>query len=209
MNLKEFASENKTTMLRTILILALIVIAAALRLAPHPWNFTPVGAIALFSGAMVRDRRLAFLFPVLVMLATDAVTSFNILSPLVYASFLLSVLIGRTVVGRRCSESLRAKRKSEPDTDSRPQKYLLPRIAGATFLGAFQFFLVTNFGDWAFLNTYPRTGAGLVACYIGGVPFFWNTLASDAIYATLLFGGFFLAERLVSRLRPSVTSGVS
>jgi hypothetical protein len=209
MTVENFAKENKGVLLRSVLVFAMIALAAALRLAPHPWNFTPVGAIALFSGAMVRDRRLAFFFPVLVMLATDAVIGFNILSPLVYASFLLSVLIGRTVVGGRFSESLRARRESEPDANPRAQKHLLPRIAGATFLGAFQFFLVTNFGDWAFLNTYPRTGAGLVACYIGGVPFFWNTLASDAIYATLLFGGFFLAERLVSRLRPSVTSSVS
>ena len=86
---------HEAALLRTALIFALIVLAAALRLAPHPWNFTPVGAIALFSGAMVRDRRLAFLFPLLVMLATDAFIGFHKLSPLVYASFLLSVLIGR------------------------------------------------------------------------------------------------------------------
>src|SRR5258708_30596646 len=98
MNLKNLASENKPALLRTLLIFTLIVLAAALRLAPHPWNFTPVGAIALFSGAMVRDRRLAFLFPLLVMFATDAIIGFSKLSPLVYASFLLSVLIGPAVV---------------------------------------------------------------------------------------------------------------
>lgn len=187
MNLKEFASENKDTMFRSVVIFAMVVLAAALRLAPHPWNFTPVGAIALFSGAMVRDRRLAFLFPVLVMFATDAVIGFNKLSPLVYASFLLSVLIGRFLT----------------------QKRSVVRIGGATLLGALQFFLITNFGVWAFLNSYPRTGAGLVACYVAGVPFFWNTLASDATYATLLFGGLFLAERFAPRLRQSATSGAS
>jgi len=193
----------------------MIVLAAALRLAPHPWNFTPIGAIALFSGAMVRDRRLAFLFPLLVMFATDAVIGFHKLSPLVYASFLLSVLIGRTVVGARFSlpanagASPRAKRESEPDTDARAQGYVLRRIGVATFLGALQFFLITNFGVWAFLGSYPRTGAGLVACYIVGIPLFWNTLAGDAVYAALLFGGFFLAERLAPRLRQSVTSRVS
>ena len=187
MNLKEFASENKAKLFRSILIFAMIALAAALRLAPHPWNFTPVGAVALFSGAMVRDRRLAFLFPAMVMFATDAVIGFNKLSPLVYASFLASVLIGRFLI----------------------QKRSVVRIGGATFLGALQFFLITNFGMWAFLDSYPRTGAGLVACYIAGVPFFWNTLASDAIYATLLFGGFFLAERLAPRLRQSATSGAS
>ena len=203
MNLKEFASENKSAALRSLLIFALIALAAALRLAPHPWNFTPVGAIALFAGAMVRDRRLAFLFPLLVMFATDAIIGFNKLSPLVYSSFLLSVLIGRVLVGEHFRAPQRAKRESEPDADPLVQKYAFPRIGGATLLGALQFFIITNFGVWAFLNSYPRNGAGLLACYIAGVPLFWNTLAGDAIYATLLFGGFFLAERFAARLRPS------
>lgn len=175
------SSDKGNFMLRAILIFAMIVLAAALRLAPHPWNFTPVGAIALFSGAMVRDRRIAFLFPVVVMFATDLIIGFNQLSPLVYASFLLSVGIGRFL----------------------NQKRNVLRIGGATLLGALQFFIITNFGVWAFLNGYPRTGGGLVACYLAGVPFFWNTLAGDAVYATLLFGGFALAERLAPRLRPS------
>jgi len=186
MNLKDFASENKPALLRSLLIFAMVVLAAALRLAPHPWNFTPVGAIALFSGAMVRDRRVAFLFPVLVMFATDAIIGFNRLSPLVYASFLISVLIGRFLNEKRS----------------------VLRIGGATFLGALQFFMITNFGVWAFLNSYPRTGTGLVACYLAGVPLFWNTLAGDTVYATLLFGGFFLAERLAARLRPSAAANL-
>jgi hypothetical protein len=191
-------SEKEAVLLRTILIFAMIVLAAALRLAPHPWNFTPVGAIALFSGVMVRDRRLAFLVPVLVMFATDLIIGFNKLSPLVYASFLLSVLIGRAVVGARFSAS-----QSEPEPSARSRKRPVPRIAGAIFLGALQFFLITNFGVWAFLDSYPRTGTGLAACYIAGLPLFWNTLAGDAVYATVLFGGFFLAERLAPRLRQS------
>src|SRR5258705_12676782 len=88
-------SERESLLLRTLLIFTMIILAAALRLAPHPWNFTPVGAIALFSGAMVRDRRVAFLFPLLVMFATDAIIGVNRLSLLVCVSFLFSVLIGR------------------------------------------------------------------------------------------------------------------
>jgi len=186
MNLKDFASENKAALLRTILIFGMIILAAALRLAPHPWNFTPVGAIALFSGAMVRHRRMAFLFPLLVMFATDAFIGFSKLSPVVYASFLLSVLIGR-LLNEKCS---------------------FVRVGGATFLGALQFFLITNFGVWAFLSSYPRTAAGLATCYLAGVPFFWNTVAGDAVYATLLFGGFFLAERVAPRLRLSSVSNL-
>lgn len=177
-------SEKYEFVVRTILIFAMIVVAAGLRLAPHPWNFTPVGAIALFSGAMVRDRRLAFLFPLLVMFATDAIIGFNKLSPLVYASFLISVGIGRFLSDKRS----------------------IFRVGGATFLGALQFFLITNFGVWAFLNSYSRSSAGLAACYLAGIPFFWNTLAGDAVYATLLFGGFALAERLAPRMRESAVS---
>src|SRR5258708_35188598 len=142
-------SERESLPLRTTLIFTLIVLAAALRLAPHPWNFTPVGAIALFSGAMVRDRRLAFLFPLLVMFATDAIIGFNKLSPLVYASFLLSVLIGRAVLGATLPKGTkrpfqRPKQAPLPAVKERA----VPRIAGATFLGALQFFLITNFGVW-------------------------------------------------------------
>src|ERR1700719_3663058 len=141
-------SEKESLLLRALLIFTMIVLAAALRLAPHPWNFTPVGAIALFSGAMVHDRRPAFLFPLLVMFATDAIIGFNKLSPLVYASFLLSVFIGRALAGEHFSAPQRAKRESEPDADPLVQKYAFPRIGGATLLGALQFFIITNFGVW-------------------------------------------------------------
>jgi len=169
------STHPESPLLRSLLILALILIAAALRVAPHPWNFTPVGAMALFSGAVIRDRRLAFILPVLAMAAGDVFVGFNILTPLVYASFLLSVAIGRFLYEKRS----------------------VARIGGATLLGAVQFFVITNFGDWAFLGSYPHTAAGLLACYISGVPFFWNTLAGDALYATLLFGAFALVEQLV------------
>jgi hypothetical protein len=178
------SSEKHDFAVRTVLAFLLIILAAAARLAPHPWNFTPVGAIALFSGAMVRDRRLAFLFPLLVMFLTDALIGFNKLTPLVYASFLVSVGIGRFA----------------------SQKWNAARIGLATFLGALQFFLITNLGVWAFLNSYPHTRTGLAACYVAGIPYFWNTLASDATYATLLFGSMALAERFARNRRTSVAT---
>jgi hypothetical protein len=172
-------SEKEDLLYRTLLALAIIALAAALRIAPHPWNFTPVGAMALFSGAIIRDRRLAFFFPILVLFVGDIFIGFHRLMPVVYASFLVSVAIGFWLRDRRS----------------------LGRITAATLLGAIQFFLVTNFAVWAFGLSYPRNSAGLLACYVAGIPFFWNTLAGDAVYATLLFGGFALAERLFPALR--------
>ena len=166
---------------RLVFALAVIVVAAALRIAPHPWNFTPVGAMALFSGALVRDRRLALVFPLLALLAGDLFVGFYKAGVMlmVYSSFLLSVLIGRLLQNRRTFLG----------------------IVGATLLGSIQFFLVTNFAMWWLLNSYARTAAGLAACYLAGLPLFWNTLAGDALYAALFFGAFALAERFVPILR--------
>src|SRR5436305_6705332 len=150
-------SEKESLLFRTILIFTMIVLTAAVRLAPHPWNFTPIGAIALFSGAMVRDRRIAFFFPLSVMFATDVIIGFNKLSPLVYASFLISVLLGRAVVGLRFTAGHRAKRQAEMYSPNTENLRTLPRITAATFLGSLQFFLITTFDVWAFLGTYPRT----------------------------------------------------
>jgi len=173
---------------RLLLALVMIAIAAALRVAPHPWNFTPVGAMALFSGALIRDRRLAFAFPLLALFAGDLFVGFYKPSVmlLVYVSFSLSVLIGFFLRKRRT----------------------LLRIAGATLLGATQFFLITNFAVWWFLNSYPKTAAGLASCYLAGLPFFGNTLAGDFVYSVVFFGAFALAERFVPILREPASAAI-
>jgi hypothetical protein len=167
-------SDRDGLYLRTALALTMIVLAAVLRIVPHPWNFAPIGAMALFSGAIIRDRRLALLFPLLTLFAGDLFIGLHKLIPIVYASTLVSVALGFQLRTR----------------------HTLGRIAGVTLLGAIQFFFVTNFGVWLFLNTFPKTAAGLLACYVAGAPLFWNTLAGDALYVTLLFGGFALAGHL-------------
>lgn len=166
---------SERIVLRTILALLLITVAAVLRIAPHPWNLAPVGAIALFSGALVRNRAAAFLFPLAALFAGDLFVGLHVLMPVVYASFLVSVAIGLL---------LREKRT-------------VGRIAAATLAGAVQFFFITNFAVWLVFDTFPRTLTGLVACYIAGLPLFGNTLAGDALYSALLFGGFALAERFL------------
>jgi len=175
-------SQKENLLYRTLLVLALILLAAALRIAPHPWNFTPVGAMALFAGATLKDRRLAFLFPFLALFAGDIFIGFHKLIPIVYASFLVNVAIGLWLRDRRT----------------------VARISLATLLSAIQFFLVTNFAVWQFLSGYPHTSAGLLSCYIAGIPFFWNTLAGDAFYAVLLFGSFAFAERFLPAFREPV-----
>jgi hypothetical protein len=177
--MKSEAFRKESMIVRTIVILSMIALAAVLRVVPHPWDLTPVGAMSLFSGAVVKDRRLAFLFPLLALFAGDLFVGFHKLIPIVYASFLVNVALGYWIRDRRTTL----------------------RISAITLLGAVQFFLVTNFAVWAFLDSFPRTTAGLIACYVAGIPLFWNTLAGDALYAVLLFGGLALAESLFPVLR--------
>lgn len=172
------ASERQMFFVRTILALAMIAVAAAVRVAPHPWNFTTIGAMALFSGAVVRDRRIAFFFPLLALFVGDIFVGIHKLMFVVYASFAVNIAIGLWLLDCRT----------------------ITRISFATLAGAAQFFLITNFAVWVYFDTFPKTLAGLGICYLTALPFFWNTLAGDAAYAALLFGGYALAERY---LRPS------
>lgn len=178
------AAKREETIFRTMLIVAMILFAAIIRIVPHPWNLAPVGAMALFSGAVVRNRVMAFVLPLLALLAGDFFAGFHILIPVVYLSFVISTAIGFWL----------------------RERHSVTRLGGTVLLGAIQFFLITNLGVWMFLNTYPKTLAGLMACYVVGVPFFWNTLAGDACYSALLFGGLFLAERTYPALKPNVSA---
>ena len=76
-----------------------------------------------------------------------------------------------------------------------------PRIASAALLSALLFFIITNFGVWAFDSLYPKTFPGLVDCYAAAIPFFRNTLVGDLGYTAFLFGGFHVLERRFSGLR--------
>ena len=166
--------------LRTPLIAAIVIAAAALRIAPHPMNFTPIGAMALFSGAYFTTRRAAIAVPLLSLVAGDIFVGFHRLIPFVYASFLVSVSLGFWV----------RRKKSAA------------RIGTATLAGAIQFFLVSNFALWASgISRFSRDASGLIACYVAGAPLFWNTLAGDAWYVAVLFGGMALAEKRFPSLR--------
>ena len=164
---------------RLLAILSAILVAAVLRLVPHPPNFTPIGAMALFSGAYLGRRGVvAFAAPLGALFLSDLVLGFYRGMPTVYFSVALVVIIGW----------LSLKRVSAL------------RIGGAAVASSVLFFMITNLGMWLFSGFYPRTLAGLEACYVAAIPFFQNTVAGDLFYAALLFGGFKIAVLLVPRL---------
>ena len=156
-------------------IASVVLVAVVARLIPHPFNFTPIGAAALFAGATIERKRLAFLVPLVAMLLSDAVIGFHSAMPVIYGCFAAAVCIGFALRGRTRA----------------PFALLGGAVASATL-----FFIVTNFWVWMRATTlYPHTPAGLVTCFVAAIPFYENQLAGDAIYTAVLFGGLALAER--------------
>jgi hypothetical protein len=165
---------------RLTALVAAIFAAAAMRLIPHPPNFAPIAAMALFSGAYMPRKLLAFVAPFAALILSDiALGGFYPGMNFVYLGFALTVLIGWAL----------AKRKTPL------------AIGAAAVASSVLFFVLTNFGMWLFSGFYPLTSAGLVACYVAAIPFFQNTLAGDLAFTALLFGGFALAERLLPAIR--------
>ena len=166
---------------RLVAIASAILAAAALRLAPHPPNFAPIGAMALFSGAQLGRRPLAFAAPLGALLASDAILGFYHGMATVYGATALIVLLG-WLVNKRIT---------------------LLRVGAAALASSVLFFVITNLGMWLFSGIYPGTGAGLAACFVAAIPYFQNTVAGDLVYSALLFGGFALLEDAIPSLKPA------
>jgi hypothetical protein len=168
---------------RLVALLSAILAAAAMRLVPHPPNFTPIGAMALFGGAYLGRRAVAFVAPLAALLLSDAVLGFYSGMWVNYLAVGLIVLIGWGLSARRS----------------------VLRLGIAAVASSILFFVLSNFGVWALSGMYPHDLAGLAACYAAAIPFFQNTVAGDLFYTALLFGGFALAEHLVPQLRERTT----
>ena len=157
----------------------LVLLGALSRLLPHPPNFVPLGALAIYAGARL-PRRHALWVPLAALALSDLFIDFGtgrrpftLVRVAVYGSFAAIALAGRLAAGR-----------------ARPARLATLSVGSSVF-----FFLVTNFATWAGMGTYPLTWAGLALCYAAGVPWFWNTLAADLIGTAVFFGVDALARR--------------
>jgi hypothetical protein len=166
---------------RAMLLIGMIAAAAALRLLPHPSNFTPIGALALFAGAHFDDKRWAFIVPLAAMFLSDILIGFHGQMPITYGAFAVIVAMGFLL----------------------KEKKTALNVTSASLVAATFFFVVSNFGVWAFDGLYPMTMAGLVTCYIAAIPFFQNWLLGTLFYAAVLFGGFAFLESKLAILAPA------
>lgn len=174
------------------LLFAMIGLAVASRLVPHPPNFVFLGALGLFAGCHFRGAW-AVLAPLAALGISDVIgqlaglRGMGFYHPLVmfavYAGVAASGLIGRALRNRQS----------------------VLRIAASSLACSAIFFLLSNLGVWA-SGAYAPGLAGLVACYAAALPFFGYTLAGDLFYSALTFGSLAVAGAVgpASHRRPAL-----
>lgn len=176
---------NKLQFTTLVSIILLIVLARVVILPffGSPANFSPLDAIALFSGAYCSHKRLLpFVIPILAVWISDILISHRYFGQWSffytgfywqYACFILITLIGTMLKNR----------------------ITILNVGAASLSSAILFFIISNFGVWATWQLYPHTQAGLIACYVAAIPFFKHTLISDLLYSALLFGSVALLQK--------------
>jgi len=170
--------------IRFIVLIGLVIITAMTRLLPHPSNFAPIGAIALFGAAYFRKPILGLIITFLAIWFSDLLLN-NLVYTAYYDGFqwfsMYWVYIGFAAIFGLGYLALKKLSIS---------KLILTSIGGSIL-----FFLVTNFGAWQLSPAlYPQNFAGLISAYAAGIPFFWNSMIGDLFYVALLFGSFELLK---------------
>jgi len=164
------------------ILLALIALGVVARVLPHPPNFSPMAAIALFAGFLFIKRYTAFMVVIVSLLLTDyfllGSLSVDYLGSntmlVVYAALLFPIIF---------KGFLRAKLSG-------------PRVAIAALTSSVVFFVSTNFAVWMFSPMYDKTWSGLVLCYTMAIPFFHYTVMGDLLWSGAVFGTYYLVRNI-------------
>lgn len=175
--------------LRTDLLMIgfLVGLDVAARLLPHAPDFTPVAATALFAATVLRVRAAAILVPIAGMMLGDAMLGF-------YDWRVMAVVYG-TLALPACAACLSGRLR-------RPL-LIVPMLLSSSLI----FFLVTNFAVWAFSPMYAANAAGLIKCYVAGLPFLRNMAEGDLFWGLALFGGYWLLQNIRAAKAERPTAG--
>ncbi len=181
--------KNSKTLIWSFILL--VFIAAIYRVIPNPWRpygFAPQWAMAIFAGAVIKNKKWALIMPVLSMFVSDLLYQLLYMGGLTdmqgfyagqwqnYVLFALLVFIGFAI-----------------------KKPSLVNIAAASFAAPTVYFLLSNFIVWSGTGTRglgrPKTFNGLLLCYSDGIPFYLTSIVATLFFSTILFGTFVLISR--------------
>jgi len=174
------------------IVAGMILIGALARLVPHMNNFAPIGALALFGGAIFTRKGWGIALPILAYVLSDFVLSLtNVGYPFLndkgflfqrvfdYGAMVLISLLGMRLRGLTSSTATYAK------------------VGGSAFLSSGIFFLISNFAVWfsgiifGGESMYSSDAFGLIHCYQMGLPFYKGTFYGDLLYSGLFFGAYY------------------
>ncbi|MED5554197.1 MAG: DUF6580 family putative transport protein [Candidatus Neomarinimicrobiota bacterium] len=179
--------------LQTGIISIIILLAAFTRIMPHPPNFSPMAAIGLFGAAHFAKKWQAFLIPLIGIWISDLVINNIVYSShssnfvwfyggfyWQYISYVFIIFAGLFIFNKGIS---------------------VTNTLGGMVTSSGIFFLFSNFGVWAGGAMYTKNISGLITCYAAGIPFIHNTIISDALFTTVLFGTYYLLQTEYSYLK--------
>ena len=179
--------------LQTGIISIIILLAAFTRIMPHPPNFSPMAAIGLFGAAHFAKKWQAFFIPLIGIWTSDLVINNIVYSShssnfvwfyggfyWQYISYVFIIFAGLFIFNKGIS---------------------VTNTLGGMVSSSGIFFLFSNFGVWAGGAMYTKNISGLITCYAAGIPFIHNTIISDALFTTVLFGTYYLLQTEYSYLK--------
>ena len=143
--------------------ISLILVLSFARVIPHPSNFTPMLAVAVFSGFYFRNFLLGVLIVIFSMFLGDLYLGFHETMFFTYISLAVAVVFGLLIKRLKFTE------------------ILFSGLASSVC-----FFIITNFGAWLTLEMYEKNFSGLLQSYVMAIPFFHNTLISTFLYLIVL-----------------------
>jgi len=174
----------------------LILIASLYRIMPgRPYGFAPQIAMAIFGGAIIKDKKIAFLLPLLAMFVSDGLYQLLYINgvgiiPGFYEGQFLNYLLfaGLTVFGFFI------------------KNFNVKSIAIASLSAPTAYFIISNFLVWASASPLaglqrPKTFSGLMMCYADGLPFYTWSIAATLVFSAILFGSYyFITKRSAERV---------
>lgn len=177
-----------------ITFLVLIVVASLYRIMPNrPYGFAPQIAMAIFGGAIIAQKKFAFILPVASMLASDLLFQVLYLQglsemPGFYEGQLTNYILfgGLTIFGFFIKD------------------FDLKKIAISAVSAPTAYFIASNFLVWLSPSPFaglarPKNFSGLMMTMSDGLPFYPWSLLSTAVFCAVFFGGYyFFFEKRIS-----------
>ncbi len=174
---------NKQTNSAILIASVLIIVAAVSRVIMYPDNFSPIIGMAIFAGAVLKNKRLAFALPLLAMFLSDVLFEVFNIAPGFWG---WGQLVGYGILALITVIAFSMKKIS------------VLKVAGYSIGSSLLFFFLSNSAffvfDNAVFNLYPQNFTGYIASLVAGIPFLKTGLIADLVYSGILFGTYYLIQ---------------